>query len=44
MKPSDQMPKPLEAEYPAGWWLIYVIAVLLSMLASALWPGVWFGG
>ncbi len=41
----DGLPTPpLEAEYPAGWWVIYVIAVLLSIAASAMWPGVWFGG
>lgn len=38
MKPNAQLPEPLEPEYPAGWWLIYVIAVLVSIVASAVWP------
>ena len=42
---NDPLPTPpLEAEYPAGWWIWYVVAVILSVIASAIWPGVWFGG
>lgn len=32
------IPPPMEAEYPAGWWVIYAAAIVLSILASAIWP------
>ena len=41
---NDPHPEPLEAEYPTGWWIVYVVVCLLSVLAAAIWPDVWFKG
>lgn len=40
IRTADKPPitTPMEAEYPAGWWVIYAAAIVLSILASAIWP------